>query len=148
MPLATKLYTQHRLRLLCLASTRGWPAAIYYDTHGYDEFVHQNQGSGPDTSSSRDPVRPSRRGAAPVLRPGEDAAASASSIHHAGSARPGTTSIFTIVDFLGRHHPYFTSLPVVGSRSSLIIIIIIILYISLTLYFLYYYIYCIYKFWK
>jgi hypothetical protein len=35
----TRSYTQHRLRLLYLAATRGWPAAIYFDTHGSDEFI-------------------------------------------------------------------------------------------------------------
>jgi hypothetical protein len=44
MPQPTKLYTQHRLRLLYLAATRGWPAAIYYDTHGYDEFIPSEPG--------------------------------------------------------------------------------------------------------
>lgn len=36
---STRNYTQHRLRLLYLAATRGWPAAIYFDTHGSDEFI-------------------------------------------------------------------------------------------------------------
>jgi hypothetical protein len=47
MPQPTRLYTQHRLRLLYLAATRGWPAAIYYDTHGSNEFIP----FGPGTNS-------------------------------------------------------------------------------------------------
>jgi hypothetical protein len=41
---ATKAYTQHRLRLLYLAATIGWPAAIYFDTHGSDEFIPAEPG--------------------------------------------------------------------------------------------------------
>jgi hypothetical protein len=40
---ATRQYTQHRLRQY-LAATRGWPAAIYYDTHGSDEFIPAEPG--------------------------------------------------------------------------------------------------------
>jgi hypothetical protein len=32
----TRRYTQHRLRLLYLAATKGWPAAIYCDTQAAD----------------------------------------------------------------------------------------------------------------
>jgi hypothetical protein len=32
-------YTAHRLRLLYIAITKGWPAALYYDQQGADEFL-------------------------------------------------------------------------------------------------------------
>jgi hypothetical protein len=40
----TRQYVQHRLCLLYLAATRGWPATIYYDTHGSDEFIPAEPG--------------------------------------------------------------------------------------------------------
>jgi hypothetical protein len=41
---STRQYVQHRLRLLYLAATRGWPMAIYYDTHGSDKFIPSEPG--------------------------------------------------------------------------------------------------------
>jgi hypothetical protein len=32
-------YAAHRLRLLYVAITKGWPAALYYDQQGPDEFL-------------------------------------------------------------------------------------------------------------
>jgi hypothetical protein len=32
-------YTAHRLRLLYIAVTKGWPAALFYDQQGADEFL-------------------------------------------------------------------------------------------------------------
>jgi hypothetical protein len=32
-------YTAHRLRLLYIAVTKGWPAALYYDQQGADEYL-------------------------------------------------------------------------------------------------------------
>jgi hypothetical protein len=34
-----KNYTAHRLRLLYIAVTKGWPAALFYDQQGADEFL-------------------------------------------------------------------------------------------------------------
>jgi hypothetical protein len=32
-------YAAHRLRLLYVAITKGWPAALFYDQQGADEFL-------------------------------------------------------------------------------------------------------------
>jgi hypothetical protein len=32
-------YTAHRLQLLYIAVTKGWPAALFYDQQGADEFL-------------------------------------------------------------------------------------------------------------
>jgi ribonuclease BN (tRNA processing enzyme) len=32
-------YVAHRMRLLYVAITKGWPAALYYDQQGADEFL-------------------------------------------------------------------------------------------------------------
>jgi hypothetical protein len=34
-----KRYAAHRLKLLYIAATRGWPATIYYDQQGADEYL-------------------------------------------------------------------------------------------------------------
>jgi hypothetical protein len=50
----SRSYAQHRLRLLYLAATKGWPAAIYYDTQAEDEFIP----AGPGFWSGFNPPRP------------------------------------------------------------------------------------------
>jgi hypothetical protein len=40
----SRRYAQHHLRLLYLAATKGWPAAIYYDTQAEDEFIPAEPG--------------------------------------------------------------------------------------------------------
>jgi hypothetical protein len=66
------LYTQHRLRLLYLAATRGWPAAIYYDTHGYDEFVPSEPGfwAGYQQQPRPSTAQQARRSSRPATRRG------------------------------------------------------------------------------
>jgi hypothetical protein len=36
---ATQHYTAHRMRLLYVAITKGWPAALFYDQQGGEEFL-------------------------------------------------------------------------------------------------------------
>jgi hypothetical protein len=72
----------HRMRLLYIAVTKGWPEAVYYDQQGADEFLDVN----PDfwTSFQAQPTRPktaqrgtsqsrgrssTRRGRAPRTQP-------------------------------------------------------------------------------
>jgi hypothetical protein len=35
----TQFYAAHRLRLLYVPITKGWPAALFYDQQGADEFL-------------------------------------------------------------------------------------------------------------
>jgi hypothetical protein len=71
----TKAYVQHRLRLLrvYLAATRGWPAAIYYDTHG-SEFIPSEPGFWAGYQQPR-PVTAQqvRRSSSPATRRGRGA---------------------------------------------------------------------------
>jgi hypothetical protein len=55
-------YTAHRLRLLYIAVTKGWPAALFYDQQGADEFLDV----APDFWTSYQPPHPraAQRGAA------------------------------------------------------------------------------------
>jgi hypothetical protein len=39
LPEPAKGYAAHRMRLLYIAITKGWPAALYYDQQGEDEFL-------------------------------------------------------------------------------------------------------------
>jgi hypothetical protein len=57
----TQNYGAHRLRLLYIAITKGWPAALYYDQQGTDEFLH----FGPEFWTSYQPPlgRAAQRGA-------------------------------------------------------------------------------------
>jgi hypothetical protein len=43
-------YTAHRLRLLYVVVTKGWPAAMFYDQQEADEFLDVPQNSGHHTS--------------------------------------------------------------------------------------------------
>jgi hypothetical protein len=47
-------YTAHRLRLLYIAVTKGWPAALYYDQQGADEYLDVT----PDFWTGYQPPRP------------------------------------------------------------------------------------------
>jgi hypothetical protein len=61
---STRTYTQHRLHLLYLAATRGWPAAIYFDTNGSDEFVPAELGFWAGYQQQPRPVTAQRSGRA------------------------------------------------------------------------------------
>jgi hypothetical protein len=39
LPESAKMYASHRIRLLYIAITKGWPAALFYDQQGEYEFL-------------------------------------------------------------------------------------------------------------
>jgi hypothetical protein len=112
MPQPTRLYTQHRLRLPYLAATRGWPAGIYYDTHGSDEFIPAQPGFWAGYQQPR-PVtaQQARRSSRPATRRGRGR----QRWDHHGSwhkqRRPIT--FIVIFFFILRHSYYIPGLPVV-----------------------------------
>jgi hypothetical protein len=58
LSLPTRRNTLHRLRLLSLTSTKGWPAAVHYDTQVSDKYIPVRPVFG-RASIHRAPRRPS-----------------------------------------------------------------------------------------
>lgn len=63
----TQRYAAHRLKLLYIAETRGWPAVIYYDQQGADEYLDRTPefwvGFEPPTRAAQQPAKTRGRSA-------------------------------------------------------------------------------------